>query len=215
MKLGGVVNGVLLFLSAACCVNVNAGEVLVTCGSVIKLRHDDTRFHLHSHVIKWGGGSGQQSVTAHGGEDDQGSMWIVKEGDGALPCEVGQPMPCGSTIRLEHVNTGKNLHSHNFKSPLTRNQEVSAFGDGGEGDGGDSWELTCVHKDSDNWARDESVRLKHVATKKYLHTTSGSKFTPSNCPNCPIIGQTEVVCTASASSSSWKADQGIFLGSTS
>ena len=51
--------------------------VLVTCGSVIKLRHDETRFHLHSHVIKWGGGSGQQSVTAHGGEDDQGSMWIV------------------------------------------------------------------------------------------------------------------------------------------
>ncbi|CAN0267378.1 unnamed protein product, partial [Hapterophycus canaliculatus] len=51
--------------------------VLVTCGSVIKLRHDNTRFHLHSHVIKWGGGSGQQSVTGHGGEDDQGSMWIV------------------------------------------------------------------------------------------------------------------------------------------
>lgn len=53
-------------------------SVLVTCGSVIKLRHDTTHFHLHSHVIKWGGGSGQQSVTGHGGEDDQGSMWIVR-----------------------------------------------------------------------------------------------------------------------------------------
>lgn len=43
---------------------------------------------------------------------------------------------------------------------------MSAFGDGGEGDGGDSWEVTCVHKGHDNWARDESVRLKHVATNK-------------------------------------------------
>ena len=52
-------------------------SVLVTCGSVIKLRHESTGYHLHSHTIKWGGGSGQQSVTAHGSEDDQGSMWLV------------------------------------------------------------------------------------------------------------------------------------------
>ncbi|CAM9528828.1 unnamed protein product [Ectocarpus fasciculatus] len=214
MKLGERVPGVaaLILLAAAC--SVGAGEVLVTCGSVIKLRHDTTHFHLHSHVIKWGGGSGQQSVTGHGGEDDQGSMWIVKEGDGALPCEVGQPMACGSVVRLEHVSTGRNLHSHNFKSPLTRGQEVSAFGDSGEGDGGDSWEVTCVHKGSENWARDESVKLKHVSTKKSPPPPHGSKFTQSNCPNCPIIGQTEVTCTGSASSS-WKADQGIFLGATS
>lgn len=51
--------------------------VLVTCGSVIKVRHEASGYHLHSHSIKWGGGSGQQSVTAHGSEDDQGSMWIV------------------------------------------------------------------------------------------------------------------------------------------
>lgn len=55
---------------------------------------------------------------------DAYAQYKVKEGDGALPCEVGQPMACGSTIRLEHVNTGKNLHSHSFKSPLTRGQEV-------------------------------------------------------------------------------------------
>lgn len=54
--------------------------VIVTCGSVIKLRHELSGFHLHSHTIKWGGGSGQQSVTAHGSEDDQGSMWIVSPG---------------------------------------------------------------------------------------------------------------------------------------
>lgn len=48
----------------------------------------------------------------------------VKEGDGALPCEAGQPIVCGNVVRLEHVPTGKNLHSHVFKSPLSRGQEV-------------------------------------------------------------------------------------------
>lgn len=31
-------------------------------------------------------------------------------------------------IRLEHLATGKNLHSHLFSSPLSGHQEVSAFG---------------------------------------------------------------------------------------
>lgn len=48
----------------------------------------------------------------------------VKEGDGAMPCEAGEPITCGSTVRLEHVVTSKNLHSHSFKSPLSRGQEV-------------------------------------------------------------------------------------------
>lgn len=50
----------------------------------------------------------------------------VKEADGALPCEAGEPIECGSNVRLEHMITGKNLHSHMFQSPLSRNQEVCA-----------------------------------------------------------------------------------------
>lgn len=35
------------------------------------------------------------------------------------------------------MNTGRNLHSHaNFDSPVSRRQEVSAYGDGGDGDRG-------------------------------------------------------------------------------
>lgn len=47
-----------------------------------------------------------------------------------------EPIACGTTIRLEHLATGKNLHSHHFPSPLSNNQEVSAFGENGEGDTG-------------------------------------------------------------------------------
>ena len=39
-------------------------------------------------------------------------------------------------IRLQHLNTGRFLHSHLFTSPLSGNQEVSAFGDLSGGDTG-------------------------------------------------------------------------------
>ena len=47
-----------------------------------------------------------------------------------------QPIECGQTIRLTHVSTNRNLHSHHFQSPLSHNLEVSAYGDNGEGDEG-------------------------------------------------------------------------------
>jgi dolichyl-phosphate-mannose--protein O-mannosyl transferase len=34
-------------------------------------------------------------------------------------------------LRLEHLSTKKNLHSHHFSSPLSQNQEISAYGDNG------------------------------------------------------------------------------------
>ena len=53
-------------------------------------------------------------------------------------------MKCGDLIRLEHLETHRNLHSHNVQSPLTRRNEVSAFGEDGEGDPMDNWKIECV-----------------------------------------------------------------------
>jgi dolichyl-phosphate-mannose--protein O-mannosyl transferase len=89
---------------------------------------------LHSHAIAYGSGSGQHSVTTHGSADDQGGFWILKEPHRTHACEVGKEIKCGDHIRFQHLSTGKNLHSHLFKSPLTNNQEVSGFGENGEGD---------------------------------------------------------------------------------
>lgn len=41
------------------------------------------------------------------------------------------PIKCGDIIRLQHLPTGKNLHSHYFQSPLSGNQEISAYGEDG------------------------------------------------------------------------------------
>lgn len=42
-----------------------------------------------------------------------------------------QVIKCGDTIRLQHLSTNKNLHSHHFSSPLSGNQEISCYGEDG------------------------------------------------------------------------------------
>ncbi len=75
------------------------------------------------------------------------------------------PIKCNSIIRLFHVTTKRNLHSHNFDSPLSHNQEVSAYGDEGVSDEGDLWKVVCTSQ-NDYWLRKDSVRFQHVATGK-------------------------------------------------
>lgn len=72
------------------------------------------------------------------------------------------PIKCGSTLRLQHLATKRNLHSHHFQSPISHNQEVSAFGENGQGDEGDHWSVICATK---FWERQDKVRFKHSATK--------------------------------------------------
>ncbi|XP_023244154.1 uncharacterized protein LOC111642107 [Centruroides sculpturatus] len=74
-------------------------------------------------------------------EAERLNHWVIK-GPNGKTCTRGEPISCGDTIRLEHLITQKHLHSHLF-SPLSGNQEVTAFGDKGEGDSGDHWVVTC------------------------------------------------------------------------
>lgn len=114
----------------------------VTCGSVIKLLNTDYRVRLHSHDVKYGTGSGQQSVTGTEVQEDVNSHWVIKAPTGKI-CSRGEIIKCGATIRLEHLATSKNLHSHFFSSPLSSNQEISCYGEEGEGDTGDHWQVVC------------------------------------------------------------------------
>lgn len=179
----------------------------VTCGSVTKLLNVRQNVRLHSHEVKYGSGSGQQSVTAIEDVGDHNSYWRIqsKVGAPASACARGTPVKCGQTVRLTHVNTGKNLHSHHFQSPLSHNLEVSAFGEGGEGDDGDNWVVVCAGK---HWKRDERVRFKHVATDHYLHV-SGDSY------GRPIHGQREVSGYSQQNDLNyWRAAEGVFVRPT-
>ncbi|CAG8746522.1 9644_t:CDS:2, partial [Racocetra fulgida] len=73
-----------------------------------------------------GTGSGQQSVTGLPSSDDPDSLWIVK-GTIVLILIFSETIKCGDLIRLQHVGTERFLHSHYHRSPLSNQQEVSAF----------------------------------------------------------------------------------------
>ena len=103
---------------------------------------------------------------------------------------LAEPITCGSIIRLTHVETNKNLHSHGVQSPMSRQQEITAFGAGdGLGDRGDDWKVVCSTK---YWVRTGGVQLQHVDTGKYLGTSSNLEFNAQTCGmNCPIMGHLE------------------------
>jgi len=178
----------------------------VTFGSSFKLVNSAHEVRLHSQEIKYGSGSGQQSVTALNAYDDVDSHWLVK-GIGAIGHRRGQAIRCGAKIRLEHSTSSRNLHSHKFAAPISNHhQEVSAYGEKGEGDTGDIWQVVCTQKGAKTWKRGEAVQLKHVDTKAFLGL-SGRTF------GRPISGQYEVVGLPNAGESSchWTTAEGVFF----
>lgn len=173
----------------------------VTCGSVVKLLNVKHNVRLHSHDVRYGSGSGQQSVTGVTAVEDSNSYWRIRGTNDGI-CHRGVPVKCGQNIRLTHVNTGRNLHSHYFASPLSSNQEVSAFGEEGEGDHLDEWTVQCG---GSIWKREESVRFRHRATDALLSVT-GEQY------GRPIQGQREVHAMNSPSQHSlWRAMEGVFM----
>nr|XP_005990294.1 PREDICTED: stromal cell-derived factor 2-like protein 1 [Latimeria chalumnae] len=146
-------------------------------------------------------GSGQQSVTGVETSDDANSYWRIRgKKEGA--CQRGAPVKCGQLIRLTHVNTGRNLHSHHFLSPLSNNQEVSAFGENGEGDDLDVWIVQCSGM---HWDRSSAVRFKHAGTDVFLSIT-GEQY------GNPIRGQREVHGMHGPNNNNyWKVMEGVFI----
>lgn len=180
-----------------------------------------TGARLHSHEVKYGsdgGSSGQNSVTGMNSQQDPNSLWKVVEATSAkgASCPIGQQIKCGDRFRLKHATSGCYLHSHsNFKSPLSKNQEVSGLGcpsspnhGRGDNDPGDDWELACKDwKPSDGerfWGLSDQVRFKHVRTGKYLHHTGKHTY------NRPIAGQREICAISKPNDNSlWIVQEGL------
>ncbi|KXZ49241.1 hypothetical protein GPECTOR_22g833 [Gonium pectorale] len=181
----------------------NAENLVVTCGSTIKLQHVNTKARLHSHQVAYSRGSQQQSVTGYPDGDDGNSLWLV-QGLTGEPCVPGAPMKKGSRLRLLHVSTRKWLHSHLYQSPLTNSQEVSAFGSDTQSDGGDVWTLEWDGKGK-VWKQNTKVRFKHVDTGSYL-------FSHDVKYGQPIAGQFEVAATgAKSKNTEWLAAEGVYM----
>lgn len=101
--------------------------------------------HSHWHLYPEGIGARQQQVTTYSHKDSN-NKWIIKR---AFDDETKQTrddgdiyVRDGDMIRLEHVNTRRNLHSHFELAPITkRHYQVTCYGQDGLGDANDIWIL--------------------------------------------------------------------------
>jgi dolichyl-phosphate-mannose--protein O-mannosyl transferase len=197
----------------------------ITCGSAIKLSHIQSKAEmkrehfLNSEGKNLGSGSGQQIVTSVSDPSTTNTLWWIRgpnsERHGEISaCKTSEPaekIACGSTLRLTHLNSMKNLHSHDVRSPLSKQQEVSAYGVGdGIGDDGDDWKVICS---TGHWKRESMFQFQHVDTKRYLGASSTVKFTHQNCGhNCPILNHLEAFGRGQKDGyANWVVEMGVHL----
>ena len=190
-------------------------DAYVTCGSAIKLSHTEknNKYFLNSGGHRINAGSGQQLVTSSPDSNQASSLWIIKEGDSADVCTPGKPILFGTKIRLSHVETGANLHSHNVRSPLSNQQEITAYGQEGSGDRGDNWIVNPARGSEKYWKRGADVHIQHADTGKYLGCTEQAKFSRNNCGrNCPVMDHLEIFGRDRKDDfTKWSSDVGVFL----
>lgn len=122
---------------------------------------------------------------------------------------AAEAVKCGDIVRLTNVATRRTLHSHNSQSPLSKQQEVTAY----EGnDPGDDFKVECTQS-RDVWRRGEKVRLLHVVTNKYLGGSKDAEFNERTCGrNCPVMNHLEAFARGAKDAlTEVQAEQGIYL----
>ena len=160
----------------------------VGMGSEVSIRHlHSTGGYLHSHPHDYPTGSFQQQITLYPYADDNNFWQIVERSENNNEPDLHdydnerfRPLYNGAIIRLMHATTGKRLHSHDHKPPVSEadfQNEVSGYGfEGFNGDANDNFKIEML---DDNMNREKSkkksvkaikskFRLKHVLSGCYL-----------------------------------------------
>lgn len=105
----------------------------VAYGAVITLKNHKTGggyLHSHFHLYPKSVGARQQQITTYTHKDDN-NKWLIKPYDkesyGKKNVTIVRN---GDLVRLEHLQTRRNLHSHNEKAPITvKHFQVTGYGE--------------------------------------------------------------------------------------
>jgi len=87
----------------------------VAYNSKVYIRHINTNGgFLHSHEHNYPTGSQQQQITLYNYADSN-SEWLIIPHRDSDQFKMGKNIKDGDSIRLQHVPTGKRLHSHDHR----------------------------------------------------------------------------------------------------
>jgi dolichyl-phosphate-mannose-protein mannosyltransferase len=126
----------------------------------------------------------EQQITLYPHRDTNNDWLITNATAEGNPDIAWESLPIhylehNTRIKLKHLITGKRLHSHDIRPPVSDvdfQNEVSGYGmHGFDGDGNDDWYVEIEHGDSgdsESWKRVRTLRtkfrLRHAFTGCYL-----------------------------------------------
>lgn len=171
--------------------DIVAQSRFVQLGDEITLRSQGMNSNLlHSHQQVYPAGSRQHQVTTYGYKDANNN-WRISNSRSDSPL-IGF-IKDGDVVRLTHIQTGSNLHSHLVPGHVSKKYwEVSGYGSEEIGDEKDDWIVeivTQLHSSNKTYAElhendykfetfvhpvSTTFRLKHKVLGCYLGTTGKS-----------------------------------------
>ncbi|XP_039757607.1 protein O-mannosyl-transferase 2 isoform X2 [Pararge aegeria] len=188
--------------------NASAPRVLAFEAAVTLKNHRTGGGYLHSHhhLYPAGAGAKQQQITTYTHKDEN-NKWIVKPYDREQVDGVVL-VRSGDLVRLTHAATGRNLHSHRERAPMTSKfMQVTGYGEDGVGDANDVWKIIVSGgKDGDEI---QTVRSKLV----FIHYLQACALTTTG-KQLPKWGfeQQEVACNPNLRDNNalWNVEDNIF-----
>lgn len=125
---------------------------------------------LHSHQQVYPDGSGQHQVTTYGFKDNN-NVWRISQPRSGR--KLNSFLKNGDEIRLWHISTQGNLHSHEFPGHVSKKyREVSGYGNDKVGDEKDDWIVEIVSQLHSSNATYAELKENNQEFKDYVHPVS-------------------------------------------
>jgi len=156
----------------------------VAYGATVTLKNHRTGgayLHSHHHVYPEEVGPQQQQVTTYSHKDEN-NVWLIKKFEGEPSADQEAPIELvksGDWIRLEHVPTKRNLHSHRDPAPITKKQfQVTCYGNQGVGDINDIWKIEITNGEPGEAVKAVKSKFRLIHVQKGCALQSHNKKLP-------------------------------------
>ncbi|XP_049959896.1 protein O-mannosyl-transferase 2 isoform X1 [Schistocerca serialis cubense] len=154
----------------------------VAYGAIITLKNHRTGggyLHSHWHLYPEGVGARQQQVTTYTHKDDNNHFRIKKYNSEYDENSDVEFVKHGDAVRLEHVTTRRNLHSHKEPAPVSKKHyQVTGYGENGTGDANDVWKVLIINGKDGDVVTAVSHQLRFVHYLQHCVLTSSGKQLP-------------------------------------
>lgn len=184
----------------------------VSFGAIVTLKNHRTGggyLHSHWHLYPENIGAKQQQITTYAHKDEN-NRWLVKlyNDDEKIGFnDTVRYIKHGDMIRLEHVPTRRNLHSHREPAPITKKHyQVTGYGENGTGDYNDVWKVFVDGGSDGNVVSAVTSKIKLVHVLQHCVLTTSNKQLPKWA-----FEQHEVTCSPNLrdTNSYWNVEDNI------